>query len=183
MDDPVTGSYRWATQGDQGRGLMSIRTSAQVEGSPPPLPPDAIRPPSRLRQILTLSWVIGIVLFTLGRLVVAKGTLEEYGLNLWVFAVIDLVTAVPYALGVAKVVTAMIDRNFAGTTSWAAVAVGSFLAPYLYIAWAGQDASFPTEVYVALAVLIVIFGGNAILSVRRKVRAAEVDVATGVAGS
>lgn len=157
---------------------MSISTSAQVEGSPPPLPPDAIRPPSRLRQILTLSWVVGIVLFTLGRLVVAKGTLEEYGLNLWVFGVIDLVTAVPYALGVAKVVTAMIDRNFAGTTTWAAVAAGSFLAPYAYIAWAGQDASFPPAVYVALAVLIAIFGGNAVLSVRRKVRAGRLETAS-----
>jgi nitrate/nitrite transporter NarK len=166
-----------------GEALMSIRTSAQTEGSPPPLPPDAIRPPSRLRQILTLSWVVGIVVFTLGRLIVAKGTLEEYGLNLWVFAVIDLVTAVPYALGVAKVVTSMIDRNYAGTTTWATVAAASFLAPYAYIAWAGQDASFPPAVYVALGVLIVIFGGNAVLSVRRKVRAAHVDAVPGGASS
>jgi hypothetical protein len=152
---------------------MTVSTSAHVEGTPPPVPSDAIRPPSRLRQILTVSWVIGIVAFTLARLVVAKGTLEEYGLNLWVFGIIDLATAVPYALGVAKVVTSMVDRDFSGTARWAAVASASFLAPYLYIAWAGRTSSFPPAVYAALAVLVTVFGGNAVLSVRRKVRTAR----------
>ena len=54
------------------------------------------------------------------------------------------ITAVPYAIGVARVVGALIDREpsrrqHAGG-SWRAA---SFLAPYLYIAWAGQDAVVP----------------------------------------
>jgi hypothetical protein len=128
---------------------------------------------SALRKYLTISWVITIVLFTLVRLWVARETLSKYGLNIWVFGAIDLLTAVPYAIGVAKVVTAMIDRRPGSAGGWSTVAAGSFLAPYLYIAWAGRGASFPPVVYVVLALLVLVFGGNAIWKVARDVRAAR----------
>lgn len=152
---------------------MENATEAEVDPTPGVTPGDTPSEPAphRLRQFLTVSWVVGIVGFTLLRFVVARETLEGYGLNIWVFGFIDLITAVPYAVGVARVVTAMIDKNPTGASGWAAIAAGSFLAPYLYIAWAGQDASFPTTVYVVLVVLMVAFGANAIWSVRRKVRA------------
>lgn len=152
---------------------MTVIDEAKGIGKP-------LRPPSRLRQMLTVSWVITIVAFTLARFFVAKETLQGYGLNVWVFGLIDLATAVPYALGVAKVVGCLIDRDLSGVGRWAAVAAASFLAPYAYIAWAGRDASFPTAVYVALGVLIVIFGGNAVWNVRRKVRAARHHPVVGV---
>lgn len=147
---------------------MEHATEAEVDSTPPSSP--SASPPSKLRHYLTVSWVVTIVGFTLLRFFVAKETLEGYGLNIWIFGFIDLVTAVPYALGVARVVGAMIDRDPRGASGWGIVACASFLAPYLYIAWAGQDASFPPAVYVALVALMAIFGGNAVVSVRRKVR-------------
>lgn len=149
----------------------AARTDGPLLGPGAPSPD---RRTSRLRHYLTVSWVVTIVAFTILRFVVAKGTLEEYGLNVWVFGAIDLITAVPYAIGVARVVGALVDRNLSAISTWASVAAFSFMAPYLYIAWAGRTATFPREVYVALVVLIVIFGGNAILGVRRKVRRARV---------
>jgi hypothetical protein len=119
--------------------------------------------------MLTLGWVVTIVAFTIARFFVAKGTLEAYGLNLWVFGIIDIVTAVPYALGVAHVVGALVDRQPARAGRWGTVALVSFLAPYLYVGWAGRGGAFPTIVWVALALLVVLFGGNAIRTVRRKV--------------
>lgn len=126
------------------------------------------RPP--LRRYLTISWVVTIVGFTLVRLVVARGTLERYGLNVWIFGVIDLATALPYAIGVAKVVTAMIDRQVSTAGRWAVVAGLSFLAPYGYVAWAGKDGEFPSSVYFVLLALIVLFAANAIRGVVRRVR-------------
>lgn len=157
---------------------MADATGTEVEATSD-ASTDAPASRGRLRQFLTVSWVIGIVGFTLLRFFVARETLEGYGLNIWMFGFIDLVTAVPYAVGVAKVVTAMVDRNPAGASRWAAVAGASFLAPYLYIAWAGQDASFPTTVYVVLLVLIIVFGANAIWNVRRKVRAGHEAIGLG----
>lgn len=127
---------------------------------------------TRVRRYAEISWVVTIVLFTLGRLVVAKATLSEYGLNIWVFGVIDVVTAVPYAVGVAKVVEGMIDRRPGAASGWAVVAAASFLAPYLYILWVGKDVTFPTMVYVVLGLLMVSFGANAVWGVVRRVRSA-----------
>ena len=134
---------------------------------------DEDRPPSKVRRYVEISWVVTIVLFTLVRLLVARETLQSYGLNIWVFGVIDLVTAVPYAVGVAKVVEGLIDRRPGTTTGWAVVACVSFLAPYLYILWVGQDVEFPKVVYVVLGILIAIFGGNAIRGILRKVKVAR----------
>jgi hypothetical protein len=123
------------------------------------------------RRKLEVTWVIGVVLFTLARFGAAWGALADHSRwSVWTFGVIDIVTAVPYALGTARLVTSLIDRNAQAAARWGVVASGSFLAPYLWLAWVGRDGSLPTVVYVAIVVCIVCFGANAVLSVRRKVR-------------
>lgn len=126
--------------------------------------------PSSRRQVLERSWIVGVVLFTLARFVVAYGTLERYGLNIWVFGFIDIVTAVPYGLSTARLAGAIVDRNLQAATRWGAVACFCFLAPYLYIAVAGRDVGLPPIVYVVLLVLVLCFGANAIYGVARRVR-------------
>lgn len=131
--------------------------------------PSHTKRPSR-RRVIEVTWVLGVVAFTLVRLVVAKETLGRYGLNLWVFGFIDLVTAVPYAIGVARVVGALVDRNTRSAGWWVLVAAASFLAPYAYVMLAGRGASFPVEVYVILGLVMTVFALNAIWSTTRKVR-------------
>jgi hypothetical protein len=143
-----------------------------------PSPADLAEPPrrgrgSKFRRRVELSWVVTIVLFTIGRLVLAAQTLEDYGLNIWIFGLIDLATAIPYAVGVAKVVEGFIDRRLRAASTWAVVACVSFLAPYLYIFWVGKDVDFPPVVYVVLGILIAIFGGNAVRGIVLKVREAR----------
>lgn len=147
-------------------------------------PPEAVgdRRQSRRRK-LEVTWVIGVVLFTLARFGAAWGALADHPRwAAWIFGVIDLGTAVPYAIGTARLVTSLIDRNGQAAARWGLVAAGSFLAPYLWIAWIGRDGSLPTVVYVAIAVCIVCFGANAVLSVRRKVNQGRTQ-ATGGAPS
>lgn len=153
--------------------------------SAPPVDRPAEPETSALRRYLTLGWVITIVVFTLARVWAARETLQGKGLNIWIFGFIDLVTAVPYAIGVAKVVTAMIDRRPAQASRWGAVAVASFFAPYLYIVWAGREHEFPAAVYVGLGVLVLVFGGNAVWKIVRQVRAGrhQQQAATVTAGS
>jgi hypothetical protein len=127
-------------------------------------------PPSR-RQVLEISWVVGVVLFTLGRFVVAYSTLARFSrATVIIFGIVDLVTAVPYGLGTARVVTNLVDRHFQGALRWGIVACVSFLAPYLWLAWAGRE-SFPTYVYVVIAILAVLMGAYAIRDIIRRVRA------------
>jgi hypothetical protein len=128
---------------------------------------------SARRQWLERTWIVTVVVFTLARLLVARATLAERGLNIWIFGIIDLATAFPYALGIARVVEAVVDRDGHALGRWTLVAGASFIAPYCYIAWAGAEEGFPTQVYVVLGVLIAIFGANAIWGVLRKIRAAR----------
>ncbi len=125
---------------------------------------------TRRRAMIERSWVIGIILFTLGRFAVAYGTLERYGLNVWVFGLIDLGTAVPYGVSTARLVGAVVDRKFQSAARWGVMASITFLAPYLYVAWAGREVGFPPIVYAVLGVLIVCFGLNAAFGVTRRVR-------------
>lgn len=118
--------------------------------------------------------MVGVVLFTVVRVAAAWGALRsEEPWVVWVFGLIDLGTAVPYALGTARVVVSLIDRDIQRGARWGLVAAGSFLAPYLWLGWAGRDGTFPTAVYVAVALCVVCFGANAVISVVRKVRRAR----------
>ncbi|CAN5579174.1 MAG: hypothetical protein ACR2JF_04770 [Iamia sp.] len=126
---------------------------------------------STRRRKLELTWVVGVVLFTLARFGAAWGALgNEDRWVVWVFGVIDVGTAVPYALGTARLVTGLVDRRLQSAARWGVVAAGSFLAPYLWLGWAGRDGDFPTVVYVVLLVCLVCFGANAVITVRRRVQ-------------
>ena len=130
----------------------------------------ATRRRSKRRLIVERSWIAGVVLFTVARFAVAYSTLERYGMNMWLFGLIDLATALPYGIATARLVGAIVDRQLQGAARWGVIASASFLAPYLYVAWAGRDVGLPTVVYVVLAILVVCFGANAILGVGRRVR-------------
>ena len=125
---------------------------------------------SSRRLMLERGWVIGVVLFTIGRFFVAYGALERYGVNIWMFGFIDIVTAIPYGVSTARVVGALVDRSFHAFTQWAFIACATFLAPYLYLLWAGRDVGFPGYVSAVLVLLIVLFGTNAIAGIRKRVR-------------
>lgn len=125
--------------------------------------------------------MIGVVAFVLIRFALAYSVLaKESKITAVVFGIVDLVTAVPYAIGTARLVTSMIDRNHQAAARWGAVASASFLAPYVWIAWAGRDGNFPPIVYVVTALCVVFLGANAVLGIRRRVRlnlgAATTDV-------
>jgi hypothetical protein len=117
-----------------------------------------------------VSWVVGVVLFTICRFFVAYGALDRYGVNIWLFGFIDIITAVPYGVSTARVVGALVDRKYQSFTQWAAVACATFLAPYLYLAWSGRDVGFPPVVYVVLGLLVACFGANAVYGISKKVR-------------
>lgn len=125
---------------------------------------------SARRQVLELSWVIGVVAFVIIRFLIAYSTLARYGrATVIVFGILDVVTAVPYALGTARVVTSLADRHVQAAGRWAALACASFVAPYVWLAWAGREA-FPLVAYVVIGVLALLLGANAVVGISRRVR-------------
>lgn len=116
--------------------------------------------------------MVGVVLFVLIRFALAYSALaDESRMTVVVFGLLDLGTAVPYAVGTARLVTSLVDRDTQTAARWGALASGCFLAPYLWIAWAGRDGTFPAIVYVMTTLFVVCLGANAIVGIRRRVRA------------
>ena len=129
---------------------------------------------SQRRRTLERSWVIGVLVFVVIRFVAAYGALGKYdAFTVIVFGLLDIGTAVPYAIGTARLVTSLVDRDLSGAARWGSLASACFLAPYIWIAWAGRDGSFPTIVYVVTAILAVFLGLNAVVGIRRRVRSAR----------
>jgi hypothetical protein len=133
---------------------------------------------SSRRRKLELSWVIGVLVFVIVRFIVAYSALSDYGLTVWIFGILDIATAVPYAVGTARLVTSLVDKNVQAAARWGIIACISFLAPYAWVAWAGRDGEFPTAVYIAIVVLVVCLGANAVVGIAKRVRAARVDSLT-----
>ncbi|CAN5868406.1 hypothetical protein BH23ACT2_BH23ACT2_11600 [soil metagenome] len=117
------------------------------------------------------------MLFVVIRFVLAYGALaDESRVVVVVFGLLDIGTAVPYALGVARLVTSLVDRQAQAAAWWGTLATATFLAPYLWLAWAGRDGSFPTIVYVVIALFVVCAGTVAVLGIRRRVRLERAEV-------
>jgi hypothetical protein len=80
-------------------------------------------------------------------------------------------------------VTALIDRDNKRAAKWGAIAGACFIAPEGFIiATAGRHCSrrnpgrchgVPTSIYVAIAIIIFVFGSFTAWSVRRKVKQAR----------
>lgn len=111
----------------------------------------------RAEQVFT--W--GIFAFVVGRFVVAYGALKQYGVNPWVFGVIDIVTAWPYAKSWPRLVVTLARREWQAAVFWLTILTGSFAAPYVYLGIAGSD--MPVIVWIAIGVFV---GGVVTIQVR-----------------
>lgn len=120
--------------------------------------------------------MIGVVVFVVIRFALAYSALAaESRATVVVFGVLDLVTAVPYAIGTARLVTSLVDHDSHAAARWGALASGCFLAPYIWIAWAGREGTFPVIVYVVTTLFVVCFGAIAVLGIRSRVRAQALE--------
>lgn len=157
----ASGRYDRCTQGKVEASSMDDRA---------PNPSSEAR--QKRRRTLERSWVVGVVLFGFARFALAYSAFaDESRMTVVIFGIIDFVTAVPYALGTARLVTSLVDRKGQAAAGWGAVASGCFMAPYLWMAWAGRTGALPSIVYWLVAVFVVCLGTNAVLTVRRRVKA------------
>ena len=121
------------------------------------------------RRMVEVLWVVAALAYGLGRAIVVWKTLGDYGVNPWIYGVLDVISTVPYAIGTARVVTGVIDRDWARVRLWGTIAAVAFLVPDLYIVIVGE--SMPLVVYVVLGVWFIGAVYFAVRSITKKVRA------------
>ncbi len=121
------------------------------------------------------AWVVGVVGYSILRAVIAWGLFRDYGVNPWVFAVIDVGTAIPYATAIAALPTAIVHGHRAAIARHSLVATGTFFAPYAYVGLMAEGA--PTNLVGGLVLLAVCLCGAAGVGLWRKTRNAQSHLA------
>lgn len=134
------------------------------------------------RKVLERAWILVGFAYSIFRIVIARLTVAKYGVNIWAFAAVEIISSGPYSIGTARLITRLIDRNFHSALKWGTLAAVCFVAPEAFIVASGNRChrrhranchSMPTRIYIAIGVLVVVLGGLAIWSIRRKVKKAE----------
>ena len=64
-----------------------------------------------------------------------------------------------------------------GLLGWSVLGAASFMAPYVYLYYAGAGA-FPPLAWTLLTLIVVLFAANALRAIRRKVSEARVEAVT-----
>ena len=127
-----------------------------------PTPEQAAR-----RRALERVWIALGFVWVIGRVLVARVTVEKYGVNITVFAALEVLVAWPHSLSAARLVTKLIDHDPTGALPWGVILAGTHIAPELYVALAGTNMS--TGVYISLIVIVVGLGALAIVGIVQKV--------------
>jgi len=113
--------------------------------------------------------IVAVVGYAAIRLFIVKAAFEKFGVNPWVFFIIDAATGVFYILGIEQLVTMLTGKSDAGFKKillWALVTCASFAAPYVYLYAAGQSMPFIVSVGIGLVILLLLI--NAVMLFRRR---------------
>jgi hypothetical protein len=122
----------------------------------------------RVGRVLRQGWIVSVVGYSALRFVAAWGALGSYGVNPFVFGVIDVATAYPYAYASAEVVKSAWVGCARNATAWGVVALVMFVAPYAYVLAAGG--AMPTSVRTAVVVIAVGMAAVVVVGLVRRTR-------------
>jgi len=115
------------------------------------------------------AWILSIFGYSALRALVVWPTLGTYGINPWIFLLIDVGTAWPYAYGQVRVISSARARDWRSVQLWSLIAVVSFVAPYAYIAGAGSG-EMPLIAWIIIGALMVFFGVASLVRMLRQIR-------------
>jgi hypothetical protein len=137
---------------------------------------------ARRRKVLERLWVIGTVAYAGLRVILAKATVERYGVNIWVFGAIDVTSSIPYGVGTARLVIAFLDRNMQAAARWGAVSAVCFIAPDLYVMISGHH--MPAYLYAIVIGWVTLMSILAVRTVQNRIRQGRaVTAAAEISGS
>jgi hypothetical protein len=102
------------------------------------------------RRRATAGWIVVTMLYSVLRIGLARTFLDEYGLNIAVFAVVELVASAIWAISSARLAIALVDRRNERLIIPAGLAAIGFFAPDAYIIVGARSA--PVGLLVAVLV-------------------------------
>ncbi len=131
----------------------------------------------RKRKSVSRAWAIAVMTWAFLRTLIVWAALGDYGLNPWIYLVVDLCCAGIDAITTPRMVLDFIDGHYWSAVGWAVVSMVAFLTPDAYIFLGTR--SLPVKLVIIVATVIGITMSAAVISVLRKIRAGRSELAVG----
>ncbi len=120
------------------------------------------------RDRLELAWFFAVMTWSVIRIIAVSTWLQDYGVDPFHYAMVDLGSSAPYSLASARLLGSLVDGRMRRAASWGVLTVMTFVAPDLYIFTAGR--ALPWASYVVVGTIATIGAVLAIRSGRASVR-------------
>lgn len=129
-----------------------------------------------LRIKLRLAAIGLLLAYSLARFVAVRSLLEGYGVNAWIFLIVDSITAIFYVIGVEKLILFAVKKNESRQSwplliFWTLVTAVAFAAPYAYIYSASKE--LPTSLGIGMGIIILLLLVNATVTLLRRIRSKQ----------
>ena len=121
----------------------------------------------RRRRNLSRTWAGLVIVWSLIRTLIVWTVVGDYGLNPWIYLVIDLCCASVDAFTTPRTVLAFIDDRYRRAAFWGLLSLIAFIIPDVYIFLGTR--TLPKRIIIAICAIIGLTLVMAVAGVRRKV--------------
>lgn len=122
----------------------------------------------RRRRRLSNTWAGIVLAWSLIRTLIVWAAVGSYGLNPWIYLMIDLASAVTDGYTTPRMVLNFIDDHYRQAVKWASVSFVAFIVPDLYIFLGTR--TLPWYIVIAVLGIITLTFSIAVFTVVRKIR-------------
>lgn len=100
-------------------------------------------------------WIPILILWEIVKAVTIRETLGKYGINVWIYFILGMVIVLPYGHSTAKLLFAIIDRQWRKSVIYGVVAVALHFTPDIYIV--ANAKAVPAHIFDAFILVMAIF--------------------------
>ena len=112
-------------------------------------------------------WFGLIILWSFVRIATAELYFAKYGINIWIFAVIEIVSSPILARSSSRMAVALKYHEIRQSNLWGGLTMISFSAPDVYLLTAGRG--LPWSAYGMVLLLMTVAGTTSVIKLRQKV--------------
>ena len=128
-------------------------------------------PRSRRETFWERIWASTIILYSFVASFVVWKALHKYGVNPYLFFVIDVITSWLYGIASARLVMSVIKKRTHQIAKWGIYSALNFVIPQVYILVSAHDV--PREVYLIIGVVICVLAIFSLIGIYNELRKAR----------
>ena len=113
------------------------------------------------------AWFGLIILWSFVRIATAELYFSKYGIDIWIFAVIEIVSSPILARASSRMAVALKYHEIRQSVLWGGLTMVSFSAPDVYLLTAGRG--LPWMAYGLVLLLMTVAGTTSVIKLRQKV--------------